>query len=553
MTINGKKLHKKTLSILLGLILLMSLVFGTNLEMVSAKPIEQYQGSKLSGINKAIYDKLKKEIYKVAYGERSDTYFSFWGSEVGLRTSWPADMDMLAVDVYWSYDLYAIVDALLVDCPFELYWFDKSNIGGLEYGEFLYQSRWSDGTIYYDKELIFAFSVSTDYSLNGEAHTWQMDVTKTKKAISAMERALSVVEENRNKPDYEKLVAYRDYICQMVEYDYSAIENNADYGDSWQLTGIFDNDPSTNVVCEGYAKAFQLLCDCSEMAGDTYSMLVTGYMDSGRNSGLHMWNVVHLDGQNYLVDVTNCDAQTVNNPNDYFMRGYNLGDEQSGYWIRMSENDNNGIYYGYDMGTLFYRGDILRLSGSDYVPKDKKLPSASQFQCLFPTDLMYDGMSKKVLVTAGAGVVGLGEISVTYRDSENRIVAEPKEIGSYKVFVSVREGLDYLSAKDIEVGEFSIIEDPKVVEERNVLSSIGTTKSSMEIKRGKSKKFPFVSDFNPDKVKSVTYSSTNSKVAKVNKNGEITGKKKGTVTIKAKITLHTGKTKTVKVKVVVKK
>ena len=25
------------------------------------------------------------------------------------------------------------------------------------------------------------------------------------------------------------------------------------------------------------------------------------------NGGRHMWNIVQMDGQNYLVDITNCD------------------------------------------------------------------------------------------------------------------------------------------------------------------------------------------------------------------------------------------------------
>ena len=49
-----------------------------------------------------------------------------------------------------------------------------------------------------------------------------------------------------------------------------------------------------------------------------------------------------------------------------------------------------------------------------------------------------------------------------------------------------------------------------------------------------------------------TYTSGKKSVAAVDKNGKITAKKKGTVTIKAKVTLKNGKTKTVSMKIKVK-
>ena len=53
-------------------------------------------------------------------------------------------------------------------------------------------------------------------------------------------------------------------------------------------------------------------------------------------------------------------------------------------------------------------------------------------------------------------------------------------------------------------------------------------------------------------VSKITYSSTKSSVAKVDKKGKITAKKAGTATVKAKVTLKNGKTKTVTMKVKVK-
>ena len=91
----------------------------------------------------------------------------------------------------------------------------------------------------------------------------------------------------------------------------AAAEEEPLYGDPWQMIHVFDNDPDTEVVCEGYSKAFQFLCDMTTFnRRKIESHLVTGLLggSGATGAGAHMWNVVHMDDRNnYLVDVTNCD------------------------------------------------------------------------------------------------------------------------------------------------------------------------------------------------------------------------------------------------------
>ena len=48
----------------------------------------------------------------------------------------------------------------------------------------------------------------------------------------------------------------------MLNIKYPWVGNNGlPYGDPWQLIYVFDDDPDTNVVCEGYAKAFKYEAD----------------------------------------------------------------------------------------------------------------------------------------------------------------------------------------------------------------------------------------------------------------------------------------------------
>lgn len=88
--------------------------------------------------------------------------------------------------------------------------------------------------------------------------------------------------------------------------------------------------------------------------------------------------------------------------------------------------------------------------------------------------------------------------------------------------------------------------------EKAVLKTVAVKKTTVSIKAGKNTKIQLSSKLDLDNVKKITYTSGKKSVAAVDKNGKITAKKKGTVTIKAKVTLKNGKTKTVSMKIKVK-
>lgn len=146
-----------------------------------------------------------------------------------------------------------------------------------------------------------------------------------------------IINANKSKSPYDKLKAYGDAVSKLVEYDFDAVGHDnpssddydpawsSNYIEPWQLINVFDDDPSTNVVCEGYSKAFKYLCDLG--APEVDCILVTGVMDGGTGAGGHMWNNVRMDdGRMYLVDITNSDdgdAMATDYP--LFLRPYDSG------------------------------------------------------------------------------------------------------------------------------------------------------------------------------------------------------------------------------------
>jgi len=265
-----------------------------------------------------------------------------------------------------------VFDAAIYNNPYLFYWNDKT--GGtsmvVKFGLLPDRIR--------IREITINFSVSPDYS-SGEPDSrgryYTTDLNKTAAAKEAVLEAKRVVAENAALSDYHKLCAYRDYIYSAVSYNYSAL--NADsYGAAWQLIYAFDKDPSTNVVCEGYAKAFKYLCDLTDFDDDNiYCALMGGYMSSGRTPAGHMWNILTMpDGKHYMVDLTNSDDG--NTGSGYlFLKGYNgTGTDlnvpancQNGYY-RYASKYSNLKYYAFKKFEEYYAGsDIMQLSQTDYV------------------------------------------------------------------------------------------------------------------------------------------------------------------------------------------
>ncbi len=97
---------------------------------------------------------------------------------------------------------------------------------------------------------------------------------------------------------YEKVLSIFDYICYNTVYDDEIVDYNdetpsfASYT-CFYLEGVFNDGLA---VCDGFSKAFALLCNMEGI--DAYR--ITGEV----SGGLHAWNKVKIDGNWYVVDIT---------------------------------------------------------------------------------------------------------------------------------------------------------------------------------------------------------------------------------------------------------
>lgn len=287
-----------------------------------------------------------------------------------------------------DFKLQIVVNALLGNLPYELYWFDKT-VGVVPMYTVV---ATTDGeTIYADYGVYLLFCTSENYCSstaprktvtvidNGQqidkTYILEVDSDKALAANNFAANARKVIRDNVGRTDAEKLAAYMNAIKEATAYNTSAADKttNTPYGDPWQLIYVFDGNEDTNVVCEGYAKAFKFLCDLSYWRDKTFrcSLVTGGLQIDNKEPESHMWNIVHISdvnnpsGANFLVDVTNCDTGTVGAPDELFMKAPN---GRQGL-IHSYSIGSRYVYYIYDNFTqMQFSDDELSLAANDYTP-----------------------------------------------------------------------------------------------------------------------------------------------------------------------------------------
>ena len=339
-------------------------------------PVHRVPPRPLTVALKDVEGALKDKIKEVAAGNLASTQFSFANTWTKTKAEWGITGEVISGGALTQQASEAIraklgLDALmrkqLLEMPYELYWYNKTK--GVSMGYSVATSG-NDVTV---RNLTLSMNVSQDYAKfvsRTSYNPFEADVAKTGAAATAAAKALNVVAANTDKSDYGKLTAYLDYIKNAVTYDHNAAGGGKPYGDPWQLIYVFDGDPNTNVVCEGYAKAFQYLCDLTfqNQEGRPSSALVSGKMDNGD----HMWNVVAIGGRNFLVDVTNCDTGSIGAPDQLFLCGAAENVVGKQYTVALGKR----IVYEYDEKTVeSYAPEHLKLSPVAYDPNAVSAPS----------------------------------------------------------------------------------------------------------------------------------------------------------------------------------
>ena len=330
-------------------------------------------GSRLIAYDRAVYDYISSQLPLIESGERTETIFTLKISDMGLEKSeWTfAELNALGVTAVVgedgkltaeakqvireqvNYDWDLVINALLADHPYLLYWYKKNASTYLT--PYSLSKNTEQKRVWLSGNCIAKLPVQEEYA-SGQ---YEVDPSIGQTVRDSAAYAASIVEQHADEDDCQKLVSYRDEICRLTSYNFTDF-SPTDYGDPWQLIWVFDQNLQTNVVCEGYSKAFQYLFNQSTFDNDLGCLLITGDVDFGHGPGGHMWNVVSMfNDRNYIVDVTNCDIGSVGSNRLFLIGG--TGTPQDGYTV------DCGYLYTYDQDALsVWNTEELTLSDHNF-------------------------------------------------------------------------------------------------------------------------------------------------------------------------------------------
>ena len=349
--------------------------------------------SKLTGAAAAVYSALYSSVSAIADGEATCTEFyypmsiagmdgQYRASDLGLDSFYDASGNILSDDInaaiaakWGAYDGSVIAQAILRDCPYEFYWAEHIYSYNLATRAWILGADDQGYYLEFTSQFHFKFFVGEYYAaadslyeatINGEVKQVSItaDTEKTGLASRVRDNAMEIVNAAIDMTDSEKLTYYLNQVVSLTDYNYDAASSSYD-GDAvnpWQIIWVFDKDSSTKVVCEGYAKAFQYLCDLTMF--DDYNIWcysVSGTMTTPNVSGPHMWNIVQMgDGKNYLVDVTNCDKGGSSVDATLFLASAVSGNVSDGY--SFTKNSSTWKYTYSEQTTKLYTEDELKIA-----------------------------------------------------------------------------------------------------------------------------------------------------------------------------------------------
>lgn len=184
---------------------------------------------------------------------------------------------------------------------------------------------------------------STSLFLNYSVQPDNSDPDRLKKAKEKFNKTVDKIIDGapKNATDYELELYVNDYLVDNCVYDEEAAESEELIGHENDAYGAL---VEKKAVCEGYSRAFQLLCN--RLGVDCINI-------SGTADGVsHAWNNVKLDGEWYEVDVTwnDTDGDTefptyeyFNLPSDKFSESHSTSPLYSE--ISLSEYESSDYYH----------------------------------------------------------------------------------------------------------------------------------------------------------------------------------------------------------------
>ena len=492
-------------------------------------PACQGAEKQLSGVNAAIYNALMERIQHIADSNSTSTVFTITAGELGLgKLSFTAaDLGVteimsndgevseearLAVFEKTGYDLNLIIQALLLNNPYNMFWYDASaDASGTGFDiDYVYNIGKLDVNL--SGSIDIAMPVAADFSA-GQHIVSQSAIAAGQKALK---NAGAIVKKYEKMTDDQKLYCYAREIASLVSYNAAVAQGRTAYGNPWQLIWVFDGDSATNVVCEGYTRAFQYLCDRTNFSGNVACRTVAGTLKDGSGEGTHMWNMVTMgNGKNYIVDATNFDGGTDVFNTEYLLTGATADVSADSFAVGTK---TGRVIYTYDAITrLLYPQLELTPAGSSWQLTPIKVKSLK-----IKADSKKIAAGKSIQLKTVVLPEEAGNKKVAWKTSDKKVAAVSstgkvtfkKKAGGKKVTITA-------AAKDGSGRKASI----KLQCMKGIVKKVGIT-GKTTVKAGKTVKLKSTVTASRDAYKGLIWKSSNTDYATV-RNGKVKTYKAG--------------------------
>jgi len=372
----------------------------------AAKPLRDPEGDRLTGLDQKLYDVLKGSIKATAESGGSAA-FSIPCSRLGIKTTWTSedvggrpiftggalDPDTAAaVSEAIAFHAQSVLSALLSDFSCELYWFDRTAAPAVVYSSpkllAFASTEGKPAAIQLDGDFRFVFAIAPGYQESGGL-TVKPDAAAVKTAVK---NAQTIISAHKDKNDYQKLAAFKEELCALAGTGGKAVSGGT-FGGLRQMALALGGDPGTAASCEGYAKAFQYLCDVSGLRNaECYT--ISGLMqENGAIPKPHMWNIVRMGGKNYLVDIAGSLDGGIGRSGGLFLAGAEVYEETDppGYMVSLPSGPVC-YWYEHDLSERLDKS-ALALSETGYDPR---------------AELAYDALIEPAFTAANTA--GLGSV-----------------------------------------------------------------------------------------------------------------------------------------------
>lgn len=307
-------MHKRIISLILTLIMLITMVPSTIVEASEVKTMEGVEASSnQSESNRSEVDKSDENIIYMVNPLYEDV-ISIDDLKKKLDSSNDEQLFGASTGQYFS-DYDSAVSYLRkqmvsreteITLNFPASWFD-SHKDGLYY-DLLYDAMKCDesSTGQEGDALIYGFAgCHLSYSKAGYiqyAMLYHSDAEQEAKLTAAVAEAMTTLQLN-GLSEAKKITKIHDYICNHVDYEYNSKEE--------QIYTAYGALCTGKAVCQGYAVLFYRLC---KEAG-----LSVRIISGTGNGGPHAWNIVRIGSKYYNVDCT-WDGQDATTYNEFLLK-----------------------------------------------------------------------------------------------------------------------------------------------------------------------------------------------------------------------------------------